>query len=230
VIAGFMLWGHPATAAYQQSLARIFEHKQHRQGSPSHQGGMTQVLADPAFQRFVEAQLMWDRAMAEAVAESRNADGTTLVVGIVGRGHLENRWGIPHQLADLGIGNTAVLLPVAVSDDCQGLFPGLADAVFILSPPSSPRPDRPRLGVMIESRDGGARVTKVIPGSVAEAAGIQAGDVITKAAGRPIATSSDLIAAVKRQAPGTWLPLQIRRDGATIDQVARFPPQADQPG
>jgi hypothetical protein len=31
---------------------------------------------------------------------------------------------------------------------------------------------------------------------------------------------------VSRQAPGTWLPLSIRRDGQEIDLIAKFPPRA----
>ncbi len=190
---------------------------------------MAEILADPAFQRFVEAQQTWDRAMAEAIAGARNADEAALVVGILGRGHLEHRWGVPHQLADLGIGDSAVLLPVELSDDCAGVSPNLADAVFAMPAASDPRPQGPRLGVMIETADGGARVTKVLPDSVAMATGIEAGDVIVEAAGLPIGGGGDLIATVKRQAPGTWLPLTIRRASATIDRVARFPPRPAEP-
>ena len=84
---------------------------------------------------------------------------------------------------------------------------------------------------MIETVSGGgdgsagARVIEVVPGGVAEATGIEAGDVIVEAAGRPIAKSGDLIATVRQQSPGTWLPLKVQRDGATVDRVARFPPR-----
>jgi len=219
----------PPSLAYRQSLARVFGHKKQRHGRPSRQGEMAETLADPAFQRFVEAQLTWDRAMAEAIAGAGDTNGTALVVGILGRGHVEHRWGVPHQLADLGIEDSAVLLPMVLSDDCAGLSPGLADAVFTVPPASDRQPYKPRLGVMIETADGGARVTKVMPGGVAETTGIKAGDVIVNAAGLPIASSGDLIATVKRQAPGTWLPLRIRRRGAAIDRVARFPPPPAQP-
>lgn len=215
----------PPSSAYRQSLARVFGHKIQRDGSPPRQGEMAEILADPAFQRFVEAQLTWDRAMAEAMAGARNADEAALVVGILGRGHVEHRWGVPRQLADLGIGDAAVLLPAELSNDCAGVAPDLADAVFTVPAASDPRHQGPRLGVMIETADGGARVTQVMPDSVAEATGIEAGDVIVEAAGLPIAGAGDLIATVKRQAPGTWLPLTIRRTDATIDRVARFPPR-----
>jgi hypothetical protein len=37
-----------------------------------------------------------------------------------------------------------------------------------------------------------------------------------------------VVAAVSRQAPGTWLPISIRRGGQHLDLVARFPPRAQQ--
>jgi len=43
------------------------------------------------------------------------------------------------------------------------------------------------------------------------------------AAGLPTGSGGDLIDTVRQQAPGTWLPLQIRRGGVTVEKVARFP-------
>lgn len=66
---------------------------------------------DPAFDRFVRAQQTWDRAFACRIADARARDPGALVVGIIGRGHLEYRGGTPAQLADLGIPEARVLLP-----------------------------------------------------------------------------------------------------------------------
>ena len=60
-----------------------------------------------------------------------------LVVGIVGKGHAEYGDGIPHQLADLGIANAAVLLPWDTNRPCEELAlkngPAVAEAVFGLA-------------------------------------------------------------------------------------------------
>ncbi len=85
--------------------------------------------------------------------------------------------------------------------------------------PGRRRRRRPRHG------DGGVRVKKVIEGSVAEAAGLAPDDLIREAAGVAVSKTSDLIAIVRRQAPGTWLPLRVRRGAETVDIVARFPPR-----
>jgi S1-C subfamily serine protease len=91
-----------------------------------------------------------------------------------------------------------------------------------------PERPRPRLGVRIETTDAGIRVGRVIEGSIAEAAGIKAGDVIVAAAGFPVDKVADLIEIVGRQAPGTWLPIGVRRDGKRLEIIARFP-HSDEP-
>lgn len=65
--------------------------------------------ADPArFARFVEAQSVWDRAMAERIADTHRATGRT-VVALVGMTHAEA--GMPPQLAALGLPDAVVLTP-----------------------------------------------------------------------------------------------------------------------
>ena len=201
--------------AYRESLSAVYlEHLE-----------MRDRQADPVgLERFIQAQLTWDRAMAEALAAVR--DGTTLVVGIIGSGHLENGWGVPRQLAALGVAGATVLLPWDRGRDCADLTGGLADAVFVLDPlviDLAEAPWRPRLGVMLQTVEGVLAVLEVVGGSVAESAGIEAGDVIVTAAGLAMAGPDDLVAVIGRQAPGTWLPLVLDRDGATLDVVAKFP-------
>jgi hypothetical protein len=49
---------------------------------------LTAAMKEAEFKRFVEAQLTWDRAMAEALAEARQNFGNAVVVGILGSGHV----------------------------------------------------------------------------------------------------------------------------------------------
>jgi hypothetical protein len=222
----------PASEAYRRSLARVYANN-HRH--PAAKGGdhaspldtsaedLDEILEDPGFRRFVEAQLTWDRAMAEALARARRSGGNPLVVGVVGRGHAEHGWGIPRQVGDLGVSDTAVLLPIDRADDCGNLAPDIADAVFVVEARDKPERPRLRLGIRIETTDTGVRVGRVIQGSVAEAAGIKAGDIVVTAAGFPVNKVADLIEIVNRQAPGTWLPVGVRRDGNRLEMIARFP-------
>ena len=184
--------------------------------------------SDPAFRRFVESQQLWDRAMAQGVAAVVSRPSAPLVVAIVGAGHVASGFGIPHQLRDLGVGNVAWLLPWERGGDCRRLTAGYADAVFGVAAEVAKDPvsQRPRLGVQIETVGDGVRVLRVDKGSIAEAAGMRDGDIVSEAAGVAVKEPGDLRTVVQRQAPGTWLPLKVRRQGETLDLIAKFPPAA----
>jgi uncharacterized iron-regulated protein len=203
--------GNPAAAAaeYVEHLKSVWA--EHR----------AKDADEAAFRRFVEAQLAWDRAMAEAIAAARK-QGAPLVVGIIGRGHLQHFWGVPRQLASLGERST-VLLPWPSGNGCEAPGHGVADAVFgIETPPAGPAPLR--LGVVLERGEAGLRVRSVAPGSVAEAAGVQAEDVLVAIAGKSVVAQADVTNAVRRASPGFWIPLTIRRGGEEREVVAKFPP------
>ncbi len=180
---------------------------------------------DPRFLRFVRVQTTWDRAMAQALAEASARPARPLVVGVMGSGHLEGGFGVPYQLQDLGVDDAAVLLPVAPAESCASYRDEVADALFVLPTLSQAAsgPDGPKLGVMIETAEDRVRVLQVMEDSIAASADIRDGDAIVEAAGIALADTADLIDIVQRQAPGTWLPLSIERDGETIEVVAKFP-------
>jgi uncharacterized iron-regulated protein len=205
----------PAPPAYTDMLYESFQ--QH--------GRQARQRNDPAFAHFVDSMLLWDRTMAQGIAEATAREPATIVVGVMGLGHLQNRDGVPRQLAELGVKDAAVLLPWDATQPCAELTPELADALFGIEPRSEPPPDRPRLGVMLEPSDQGVRIAKVTDGSIAQRAGLQEQDIIETIAGERVGGVDEVIAAVTRQAPGTWLPISIRRAGQPLEIVARFPPR-----
>ncbi len=177
-----------------------------------------------AFPRFVEAQTVWDRAMAQIMADYLKQAPGALVVGIMGAGHVRDGHGVAHQLKDLGIAQTGALMTWDHADNCANLGKGFADALYVIQPPAG---NTPRLGVATEpaaGESGGLRIVEVTAGSIAATAGLKKGDVILEIAGRPAKNFMTLRQAVQRQAPGTWLPLKIRRDGSDSEIIARFPP------
>jgi uncharacterized iron-regulated protein len=174
------------------------------------------------FERFVEAQVFWDRAMAEVIARAATADPRPLVVGIMGQGHVEYRDGVAHQLAALGV-EAGTALPWPAGSGCTRPDPDVADLVFGVAPAAAPASSPPRLGVMVAAAEGGVRIDRIVPQSIAEAAGLQVGDIIREAAGRSLRQPGDLVAVIRRQAAGTWLPLSVRRGEETREVVARFP-------
>ena len=79
-------------------------------------------------------------------------------------------------------------------------------------------PGGARLGVLLDGRASspgrsGARVRRVEPGSPAEAAGLEAGDVIVSIAGEPVAGPADVVRAVGARRPGQTVEVEVLRDG-----------------
>ncbi len=162
--------------------------------------------------------------MAEAIATALKGRPKSLVVGIIGRGHVEFGDGVAHQLRDLGVADTMLLLPWDRDMPCKTLVPGIADAVFGVASLKAPAgPPRPRLGVSMETADGEVRIQSVTKDSIAAASGLREGDVFVEVAGKPVKQFGDVADAVRRQAPGTWLPIVVRRGGERVEIVARFP-------
>ena len=71
------------------------------------------------------------------------------------------------------------------------------------------------VGVLIKDVPGGARITRVFPGTPAAKAGLKVGDVVTALDGKSIAGADALTAAVSHGQPGDEITLTIRRGGAT---------------
>lgn len=211
----------PALPAYRDILFEVYGEHAGRRGKPG-----DAAVTDPAFARFVDSQLAWDRAMAEALASRAQPTSRgirPLLVGIMGSGHLRAGHGVPHQLRALGVRSIGTLLPRPATADCADLQAGLADALFTLPLLPATLPDPPRLGVSLDSQDGRVLIASVGSGSLAGQSGLQAGDRISGLAGKPVARIAEVQAAIRRQPPGTWLPLLIERDGRQIEVVVRFP-------
>ncbi len=101
--------------------------------------------------RFLRAMQTWDRAFACNIYHAyetwqQKNKKAPLIVGILGRGHLEYGFGTPYQLFDLGIKNSAVLLPSM--NENWTLMPNIlagnglperpyADAIFRLDMPEA---------------------------------------------------------------------------------------------
>lgn len=98
----------PASPAYRQYLFDIT--------GGVREGRAAQSAMAPEFDRFTRAQQTWDRAFACRIADRLAQPDAPLVVGIIGRGHLEFRGGTPYQLEDLGVNDAMVLLPHRAED------------------------------------------------------------------------------------------------------------------
>ena len=128
----------PATDAYRDYLERLMG----RFSGAERPAG----AASPVGDRFLRAQQTWDRAFACGIADHLAAAPDDLVIGIIGRGHLEYGHGTPYQLSDLGIDDVAVLLPTDRDHHELATLAGIGEAIFRLDTPEppSPRRERPR--------------------------------------------------------------------------------------
>jgi uncharacterized iron-regulated protein len=85
-------------AEYRQLLLEVFQ--QHQKAG---QGNST------AFERFLQAQVLWDETMAEKIAEFVKANPDYQVVVLAGKGHIIYGYGIPSRVERrLGVGNVKV--------------------------------------------------------------------------------------------------------------------------
>ncbi len=78
----------------------------------------------------------------------------------------------------------------------------------------APAGGRATLGVALDQEATNATVAEVAPGSAANKAGIQAGDVILKLGDSKIESASQLVETVRRHRPGTKLQLNLKRGDA----------------
>ncbi len=215
----------PPQPDYLTYLREIYE--MHEKTSGAH-AAKTNPSPEKAFQGFVDSQLTWDRAMAEGLHQARSPEKNApppLVVGIMGSGHIRYGHGVPHQLNALGASKIASLLPVSADGECAHLQSGLATAVFVTPQKAEPTPEPPRLGVVLEDTQAGLQISTVTAGSLADKTGLRSGDRIIEIAGRPASGSADAVLSIRRQPPGTWLPVRIARGDSQLDFVIKFPPR-----
>jgi uncharacterized iron-regulated protein len=167
------------------------------------------AMGKASFERFMFVQSLWDTQMADRALAAFKTTGRPVVV-LAGGGHVEFGYGIAHRLAELDPG--AKIVSVLAWRGGSPPDPGQADAYFFC-----PEPHKSRLGFMVEMRDGKAVATEVESGSKAARAGMLAGDVITLAGGKPVASLTDLhqaaIAALEADKP---LTLTVARQGGDV--------------
>ena len=98
----------PPSAAYRHWLAAVMA--EHSPGKQVDEGRSA---------RFVQAQQVWDRAMAEGLAVAARSRPGSLTVGVMGTGHIIHGFGVPHQLRDLGIDSIAAAIPWDADTSCR---------------------------------------------------------------------------------------------------------------
>lgn len=218
---------------YIEVLAQVFSqhmpkhaHGQEGESTELSDADIQEIVEKPSFQRFLQGQLLWDRAMAEVLHSAVTKKAHPVIVGVLGAGHIMGNYGVPHQLNSLGLKNIKTLMAWDGTIECQQLLDGAVDIAFgiveISREELEAEEERPRLGVYLEHNDG-VVITRLVAGSVAEKTGVQVDDKVVSIAGKPVEKVSDVVKAVKATAFGTWLPMTISREGKTVELIAKFP-------
>lgn len=158
-------------------------------------------------ENFFAAQVARDETMAHRLAQALAPwpDGERRAVVFVGSGHFAHGLGLPPRIQRRLPGVRLVSVLPVEPDQAAALAGGAtgrpAADWLVAAAPAPPRP--PRLGVVLKPQADGLMVERVLPQSAAQAAGIQAGDLLTELDGRPLRAAKDIHEAIKRDPFGS---------------------------
>jgi len=190
----------PASPAYRERLEASWR---------GHQALGISSGRDADLQGFIDSQLLRDRAMAEQLAAAHRHNPQSLLVALIGVGHLEGGDGVPSQLNDLGLTRQLSLRRPTLPGGC------------------APAPQGARLGAYLESDASGVWVRQVAPGSAAAAAGLRPGDRIVALNGRVVQRAGEVIRGVRLHPDAQPLVITVDRGGQRLDLKLRLPPSSD---
>jgi uncharacterized iron-regulated protein len=157
-----------------------------------------------AFDRFVEAQLVWDEGMASHAAEYLSANPGRRMVILAGAGHIEFGSGIPMRLERRIHATYAIVLNSGVEVE-----PHIAD--YILLSQKQELPPAGILGARLTEKEGECRVGSLTPQGGAEKAGIKRGDVLLQVNGQPIKSVADVRLTLWEKRAGEHVEVLVRR-------------------
>ncbi|PSB33994.1 ChaN family lipoprotein [Chlorogloea sp. CCALA 695] len=111
---------HTDNAEYRQLMLGIFQ--QHQAEAKGNSSG---------FEKFFQAQVLWDETMAEGIAEFIQANPGYQVVVLVGQGHIVYNYGIPSRVARRvkRLNQRSVLLSTDLDEKTERNAP-IADFIF----------------------------------------------------------------------------------------------------
>lgn len=185
-------------------------------------------LSDEQREGMYRAQVTWDGAMGWNAAKALADHGgpKTIMVVLIGAGHVMYGLGAERQLKSSFKGHISSLIPVPVrdSDDKPVASVRASYANFLWGVPASEGPGLPVLGVSLAGKMG-KEPTKVIDidkRSPAADAGIKVGDVLVALDGYKISSTADLQRKTADYLWGDTAQLTLQRGSETLTLLVSF--------
>ena len=191
-------------------------------------------MGQAAFDGFQRVQTLWDETMAENLAKYLQSDqGRGRQVEVVAGGnHISYGYGIPRRLfrripvSYLLVGSREIEIPEDKKDQMMNVtmpdFPMPAYQFVVFTRYEELKNPGVKLGVLIDEDQGGLRIKGVIPGSVAEKAGLQKDDLLTEMDGQKLKELFDLIYELQQKSVGDKITLKVDRSGEVLTVPVEF--------
>jgi uncharacterized iron-regulated protein len=185
-------------------------------------------LSDDALDGMIRAQATWDAVMGwnAARAVQRQGSPTSIIVVLIGAGHVTYGLGAERQIRDGYQGRIASLVPVPVRSRegraIESVQASYAD--FVWGVPAVEPTAYPTLGVSLAGSLGAEpnKIIQVDEASIAAAAGVQTGDRLDRVGGQVIGSVADLRRAMAQYYWGDSTEILVTRGGKPLNLRVLF--------
>lgn len=163
--------------------------------------------SNKSFNKFYQAQVLWDETMASNVHQYLTDHPDRKVLVIAGQGHIAYGHGIPSRVAR----RTSLPYRIILNASTDLYDKDMADYIVFAAPVEAP--EYPTLGIALDEKDParGLMVTEVKDGSPGQKAGLRKDDIVLAADGVEVKSIGELKALLLDKQEGDSVKLQIKR-------------------
>ena len=157
------------------------------------------------FDYFYQSQILWDETMAHSIAQFLSDHPDYQMVVLAGGQHIMFSSGIPKRTARLTGKDYATLI--------NGIDGELDSDIgdFVLFPNPVTPPVSPKLGVLLQEEEGRIKVKDLLPGSMAQKAGIKKDDTFVSIDDWKIESIEDVKIALFDRKVGETVTVEVLR-------------------
>jgi uncharacterized iron-regulated protein len=193
-------------------------------GDASGSGAMhTSGMSDEAWKGMLSAQATWDATMGLHARQAllASTDPSTIIVVLVGSGHVAYDLGIKRQLARGFDGRVTSLIPIDVEADTHTTAVRASYANFVWCVPKEAFSRYPTLGISAQASAESKSLTVIAvdESSAASGGGVKIGDVLVTFDGQPLASKADVDRLMGGKEWGDVVRLTVRREGQDLALV-----------